>query len=183
MRCTIKAAVLAVVVLGGTSTASAVWVDSAVNYIECGHQRNIDWPWPYMCPDRMAVRQPFEMMICNGWRRQNLLGSHHFNPETNQLNRAGELQVQWIMTQAPSQHRQIFIEQSIHPEVTATRIASTQGFAQRVAIDGQSPQVYDSHLMSEGRPADVVNLTNVRFLESMPTPVLPARDTGAFESE
>jgi len=183
MRSTIKAAVLAVVVLGISSTASAVWVDSAVDYVRTGHRRNIDWPWPYFCSDRVAVRQPFEMMICNGWRRQNLLGSHHFDPETNTLNTAGELQVQWIMTQAPREHRQIFIAQSIDPRVTASRIASAQRFAQHVSIDGESPQVFDSHLLSEGRPASVVDFTNVRFLENMPIPVLPARDNSAFETD
>jgi hypothetical protein len=183
MRCTIKAALLAVVVLGVSSSASAVWVDTAVDYIGTGRQRNADWPWPYMCPDRMAVRQPFEMMICNGWRRQNLLGSHHFDHESNKLNTAGQLQVQWIMTQAPQAHRQIFVEQSISPTVTAQRIASAQGFARRVAIDGESPQVFDSHLMAEGRPAAIVNMTNVRFLESMPAPVLPERDNSTFDSD
>ena len=182
MRSTIKAAVMAAVLVS-TSTASAVWIDSTVDYIGCGRQRNAEWPWPYICPDRMAVRQPFEMMICNGWRRQNLLGSHYFDHETNKLNTAGELQVQWIMTQAPQGHRQIFIEQSISPTVTAQRIASAQRYAQRVALAGESPQVYDSTLMSEGRPASVVDFTNVRFLENMPVPVLPARDTSAFDSD
>jgi hypothetical protein len=93
MRSTIQAAVLAVVVLGTSSIASAVWFGTAADYISCGRQENALWPWPYICPDRMAVRQPFEMMVCNGWRRQNLLGSHHFDPETNKLNTAGELQV------------------------------------------------------------------------------------------
>lgn len=183
MRSTIQAALLAVVVLGSSSIASAVWVDSAVDYIGCGRQRNADWPWPYMCPDRMAVRRPFEMMVCNGWRRQNLLGSYHFNHETNKLNTAGQLQVQWIMTQAPQQHRQIFVEDSLNPTVTAQRLASVQGYAQRVAINGESPQVYDTHMMSEGRPASVVDFTNVRFLENMPIPTLPARDPDAFSSE
>lgn len=183
MRCTMKAALVAAVVLGGSSTALAVWVDSMVHYVESGHRQNIDWPWPYICPDRVAVRQPFELMVCNGWRRQNLLGSHHFDPETNQLNTAGELQVQWIMTQAPAAHRQVFVERSIHPTVTAQRTASANAYAARVAIAGQTPQVYDTYLMSEGRPARVVDLTNVRFLESMPPPVLPDRDSSTFDSD
>jgi hypothetical protein len=183
MRCTIKAALVAVVVLGSSATASAWWFGAACDTIECGREQNANWPWPYMCPDRMAVRQPFEMMICNGWRRQNLLGSYYFDPETNALNTAGQLQVQWIMTQAPSEHRQIYVERSVDPSITAQRTQTTIQYAQHVAINGQTPQVFDTYQMAEGRPAQIVDATNVRFLESMPAPVLPARDLSAFGSE
>lgn len=183
MRCTIPAVLAAVVVLGCSSSASAVWVDSVVHYVETGYHRNVEWPWPFICPDRMAVRAPFDMMVKNGWRRQNLLGDHHFDPETHELNTAGELKVQWIMTQVPTPHRQIFVERSIEPSVTSKRMASAQEYAQVVAIDGQTPQVFGTHLLSEGRPAQIVDLTNVRFLESMPAPVLPDRDSSTFDND
>jgi len=155
------------------STASAVFLDSTCHYIKTGFHRNVVWPWPYICPDRAAVRGPFAVMVRNGWRRQNLLGSYLFNPTTNQLTTAGELEVRWIMTQAPPAYRQVFIERSIDPSVTAARIAATRDYAQRISLDGQVPQVFETDLMAEGRPANVVDMTNVKFLENMPTPVLP----------
>jgi hypothetical protein len=166
-----------------TATALAVFVDHSQlrrqrpNEIEAGYHRNVEWPWPYVCPDRIASREPFDIMIRNGWRRQNLLGAHHFNPATNQLNTAGELQVRWIMTQAPPQRRQVYIERAIEPSITAERIAAARQYATQVTLDGQTPQVFETHLMAEGRPAGIVDFTNVQFMENMPPPVLPAANT------
>ena len=44
----------------------------------------------------------------------------------------------------------------------------------KVSIDGRMPQVEETYLVSEGRPAAVVDATNVNFMKSMPAPVLPA---------
>jgi hypothetical protein len=159
------------------SSASAVFIDSTCHYVRSGYHRNKNWPYPYICPDRMAVREPFEIMIRNGWRQQNLLGAHLFNPVTNQLTTAGELQVRWIMTQAPPAYRQVFIERSLDPVATADRIAATRQFAARVSLDGQVPEVFESDLVAEGRPATIVDATNVKFLENMPVPVLPVDTT------
>jgi hypothetical protein len=41
----------------------------------------------------------------------------------------------------------------------------------------------ESHLVSEGRPASVVDATNVRFQESMPAPTLPAATLSIGESQ
>jgi hypothetical protein len=132
------------------------------------------WPWPYQCPDRVAVREPFNMMIDAGWRRQNLLGPHHFNPETNQLTTAGELRVHWIMTQAPPDHRNIFVEHSLDADTNSVRLATVRDYATRVSMDGRPPRIEETYIISEGRPAAVVDATNVKFMQAMPAPVLPA---------
>jgi hypothetical protein len=174
MRRTFLAAAAAVVVIASAQQANAVCCDDTAAYIKHGYHVNQMWPWPYVCPDRIAVREPFCLMISNGWRRQNLIGSHHFMPETNQLNAAGQLRVQWIMTQAPPERRGIFVERSLDQNVNNQRVAAIQEYAAQVAIDGRSPQVAQTHLVSEGRPASVVDLTNTKFQQSMPVPVLPA---------
>jgi hypothetical protein len=166
-------AVFAVSAISATS-AHAVFIDSLDCYIENGYHRNVMWPWPYVCPDRLATREPFDIMVRNGWRRQNLLGSHHFDPASGGLTEAGQLQVRWIMTQAPPARRQIFIERAIDPTVTAARLAAAREYASRVAVDGQSPQIFETNLMVEGRPAPVVDVTNVKFMENMRIPALPA---------
>jgi hypothetical protein len=174
MRCTFTAAAAAVVVLATVHSAKAVCLDDSVNYVKHGYHVNQMWPWPYVCPDRVAVREPFCLMINNGWRRQNLLGAHHFNPETNQLNAAGQLRVQWIMTQAPASRRGIFVERALDANVNAQRLVAVREYAGHVAINGQTAQVSETYLISEGRPASVVDATNVKFQQAMPAPVLPA---------
>ena len=174
MRRTFLAAAAAVVVIASTQQASAVCCDETAMYVKQGYHANTMWPWPYVCPDRVAVREPFCLMISNGWRRQNLIGSHHFIPETNQLNPAGQLRIQQIMTQAPPDHRNIFVERTLDQNINNQRIAAVQEYATQVGIDGRTPQVGQTHLVSEGRPASVVDFTNTKFQQSMPVPVLPA---------
>jgi hypothetical protein len=178
MRRTIALVIAVGMFASGATMAHAVFVDSMDHYIECGYHRNVLWPWPYVCPDRIAEREPFEIMVRNGWHRQNLLGSYHFDPSTGQLTEAGQLQVRWIMTQAPLGRRQIFVERALDPAVTAARLVAARQYASRVAVDGQSPQVYETNLMAEGRPAPVVDATNVKFMENMRVPALPASTAG-----
>jgi hypothetical protein len=164
----------ALVVLASVQRTDAVCLDETAHYVKRGYHVNKMWPWPYVCPDRVAVREPFCIMVNNGWRRQNLLGAHHFNPETNQLNGAGQLRVQWIMTQTPPDRRNIFVERALEANVNAQRLAAVRDYATQVAVDARPPQVAETHLVSEGRPASVVDATNVKFQQAMPAPVLPA---------
>jgi len=174
MRRALTAALAIVVFAGMAESVLAVFFDDAAYYEKKNFCVNHVWPWPYECPDRIAVREPFCQMIENGWRRQNLLGAHHFNPNTNELTMAGELRVQWIMTQAPPNRRNIFIERTLNGDANARRLAVVRDYATKVSIDGQMPQVEETYLVSEGRPASVVDATNVNFMKSMPAPVLPA---------
>lgn len=174
MRRTILAILAFSVVIGGAPSAWAVVFDQTSYYVKRGYHRNKVWPWPYICPDRMAVREPFDIMVENGWRRQNLLGEYHFNPQTTGLTKAGELKVQWILTQAPPSHRTVFVERSVDPTVTASRMAAAREYATQISVDGPAPQIAETYLVSEGRPASVVDDINVRFQESAMPPVLPA---------
>lgn len=182
MRRIYIAAAATVITLANVQTASAVCADHAVMYYKHTFHSNAQWPWPYVCPDRIAVQEPFCMMINNGWRRQNLIGAHHFNPETNQLTEAGKLRVQWIVTQAPPDHRDIFVERALDPKITGDRLTAIRAYATQIAVDGRAPSVSETTLMFEGRPASVVDATNVKFLQSMPAPVLPAAQSTSSSS-
>ncbi|MEX2316909.1 MAG: hypothetical protein WD669_07145 [Pirellulales bacterium] len=183
MRRTILAALAVALAVGTASSASAVWIDTTVHYVRSGYRQNALWPWPYVCPDRAAVREPFAIMVDNGWRRQNLLGPHHFDAAKGTLTTAGELKIHWIMTQAPPERRQIFVERSLDSAVTAQRIEAARQFAAQVVNDGRTPQVGDTHLVSEGRPAAAVDATYTRFNESLPPPVLPAPSAASSLSQ
>ncbi len=174
MRHLLFAAVAVIAVAGSERAAVGVCLDDGAHYVKHGYHVNQMWPWPYVCPDRIAVREPFCLMVNNGWRRQNLLGAHHFNPDTNQLTTAGELRVQWIMTQAPVERRNIFVERSLDPNTDAARLAAVRDYGTKVSIDGRMPNVEETYLMAEGRPAAIVDVTNVKFMQAMPAPVLPA---------
>ncbi|MEM1305310.1 MAG: hypothetical protein AAGG46_10455 [Planctomycetota bacterium] len=184
--------IAAVAVIAACSAPADAWWNDCDNCVQHrsgtlmdslhkGGQRNARWPSPYLCADRAHVRSPFEAMIVNGWRRQNLLGGHHFNGAATELTQSGKLKVRWIMTQAPPEFRQVFVERSLEEGVTEARIAAAQDFATLVARGGDAPRVADTHIISEGRPAATVDFVNTQFRENMPTPTLP-ESTQGFES-
>ncbi len=154
-------------------SVEAFWLDALYCHLERGCQENDVWPKQYLAADRANTQAPFNVMIQNGWRRQNLLGPHHFNHDCTALTDAGKLRVQWILTQPPAQHRQVFIERSLSDEITQARIAAATEFASTVIRDGSEPSIMDSHIMSTGRPATIVNYVNTTFRDNMPTPSLP----------
>lgn len=187
---------LATAMVAAPSVTSAFWCTGASTNCgqECcqqcappmtleGHFRmimgiNERWPSPYVCPDRVNAHAPFDMMISNGWRRQNLMGGHHFTHDSTKLTEAGQLKVQWIMTQAPESYRRMFVERSVDPSVTEQRIATVREYSEKLAQGGVAPQVSDTHIVSEGRPAATVDFVNTQFRENMRPPVLPAEGLG-----
>jgi hypothetical protein len=147
--------------------------DHFVDEVHIGFWRNMCWPKPFVYPDRKAAFAPMDIMANNGWRRNNLLGAHHFEAQTASLNESGKLRVQWILTQAPIHRRTIFVERSFEsPVETGRRIEAAQQYAATVSPEG-TIQVVDTHIKAEGRSAVDVDSTNVRFRESAPAPILP----------
>ena len=113
-----------------------------------------------------------------GRPRQNLLGDHHFSEDTGELTRAGQLKVHWVLSQAPPEHRQIFVTRLPDQKLTNRRLAKVRSYATSIATDGMPPFVSDTHLISEGRPAATVDSINTAFRDSMPTPTLHAASLG-----
>jgi hypothetical protein len=147
-----------------------------------GFWRNMCWPKPFIYPDRKAVTAPMVVMANNGWRRNNLLAEHHFAPGGAQLNRAGQLMVRWILTQAPEHRRNVFVERAEDGAETGRRIEAVQRYASTVSPDGGF-NVVDTHIVAEGRPAMDVDMTNMQFRENAPTPVLPTGSGSESGSE
>ncbi len=174
----IAAAFVATLVAGSfANQVTAFWPDMVshkMSKMEQGKLKNRMWPNPYVCPDREWAAAPFETMIHNGWRQQNLLGAHHFNPKTNKLTQAGELKVRWVLTQAPEARRQVYVERDIDPAITELRLAAAQEFATLAVTAGETPTVVDTHIVSVGRPAASVDLVNQSYRENMLPAVLPA---------
>ncbi len=160
------------------SSAQAFWLDAFFDHCHTGARKNERWPSPYLCADRQYAHAPFDAMIRNGWRRQNLLGAHHFNADSTELTQAGELKVRWIMTQTPPAYRRVFVERSLNEEVTQNRLNTAQDFATKAALGGDVPRVAQTHIVSEGRPAATVDFVNSQFRDNMRTPVLPAGTVG-----
>jgi hypothetical protein len=152
---------------GGTDSWNGFWHRAELDYL-----RNVHWPQPFIYPDREAVRAPFALQAAKGWQRQNILGDYCFDPETHELNRAGELRLRTIALQTIPERRTVFVYRGATPEVTAARIESVNRHASYVA-QGELPAVVDTTLPPVERPGDQIDQIQTRVLSSMPSPVLP----------
>ena len=168
-------------VLGVPSVAGAQWSslwDSGYH----DYRRNVEWPEPFLQPDRAATVMPFSLMIANGWRRQNLLSDYHFIDDGSQLNLAGETKVRWILTQQPPNRRIIFVQRGLTQDVSVARVAMVQRSADRLYGSRGTPLVLESDLPNDGWPADDIDATSRRFIATRPDPRLSNSSGGGGSS-
>jgi hypothetical protein len=134
---------------------------------------NLMWPKQYIHPSRRGICAAFAIQANNGWRRNNLLGKYHFNPEDQQLSDAGKAKVDWILTQAPPERRSIFVERAPEPQETANRIQAVQDLASTTGSHGAPVDVQESTLREVGHPAGTVDAVFTGFSANQRPPMLP----------
>jgi len=152
------------------------------DYFRAGYCANASWPSQYIPASRRGICDSYAVMINNGWRRQNLLGDYHFEKESHQLTRAGELKVNWILTQAPVEHRNIFVQRAANEDDTARRLANVEDYGETLAPAVQGIDVTDTHIVAEGHRAGSVDNIFVGFQANQPPPVLPASTSSSSSS-
>lgn len=167
--------------LGSTTPVLAGWWESCTDAtdrcfgsIARDIKRRQCWPEPFVISDRVAARAPMVTMVSNGWRRQNMLGEFHFEPGTGQLTEAGRLKIRWIVTEAPQQHRIVYVHTADGSQETDARIAAVQQMVARYASPGELLPVLPTSISDEGWPADQVDLIGRKFRASTPPPRLPS---------
>lgn len=139
-----------------------------------GYRKNVQWPNPYIQPARRSIHSAYNMVINNGWRRQNLLGDYHFTQGTNQLTEAGKLKVRWILTQTPMQRRNVYVQRGSSEAQTALRMASVHKMTASMSPSTGLANVSDTHIVAEGHSARSVDATFVGYAKNKLAPVLPA---------
>ena len=141
------------------------------------YNNNAAWPAPFIQEDRASVVSPFAVMTTNGWRRQNMLCDYHFAPETGKLTDAGEMRLRWILTQAPPDHRTIFLQKGETAEITQLRVDAVQRLASPIQ-GGREADIVQTDQAAPGRPAEEIDSVSRQALSGMQAPVLPARASG-----
>jgi len=135
-------------------------------------RENSAWPNDLPEPDRQQVRSTLETQIQNGWRRQNLLSDFHFEPETGQLNPAGQEKLRWILGEVPEKYRIVYVARSLNPSETEARMASVQKAAGQLVGDRPLPPILYSDLSPLGWPSAQVDAIQRKFQETTPPPRL-----------
>ena len=143
-----------------------------------GYTANVIWPRQFVPAARRPIHETYAAMVNNGWRRQNLLGDYHFDPTSNELTRAGEMKVRWILTQAPANRRDVYVQRATTGSETATRIAAVHGYSSQMNPVVWPINVNDTHIVAEGHSASSVDNTFNGFRANQPPPVLPV-NTGS----
>lgn len=148
--------------------ARAQCLERVVQSVVSDFRQANQWPYPYVCEDRLAVPAPFAVMVENGWRRQNLLADHHFKNDTGELNAAGEKMVRWIVNEAPTQHRAIFVRRADTVNTTKSRLAAVEKFAAKASYDGTVPPIAETSIRPAGYPADWPNAKDATISRKWP---------------
>jgi hypothetical protein len=130
------------------------------------------WPKQYITPSRRGICQSFDTMTNNGWRRHNLLSKFHFDPQTGELNEAGRFKTEWTLTQAPPQHRTLYVERTIDQQQTADRVAAVQNYAATMN-HSVGADVQETHVREHGHPAGTVDAVFTGFRANQMPPMLP----------
>lgn len=130
-----------------------------------------NWPHPYDCVDRNAVRGTLETMTNRGWVDVATLHPHHFDPQSQSLNAAGIAKVNYVLTGVPLQHRALYISDA-NRQMTQARVANVRAALVDIAGNADAMAVMPRTADNPARPAIEVERVNRARLEGMLPPVI-----------
>lgn len=159
--------------LTSVTTAQAGWHEFWDRFHLDFHRNNC-WMEPFASVDRQATVVPFNAMVNNGWQSQTTLDQNYFHRETHVLNEAGTRKLHWIMTNAPEEHRTIFVAMSHEPEISERRLDSVQQTLARLLPDQSLPAVIPVERAPRGWPADYIDTIDRKMHATIPSPRLPS---------
>lgn len=159
-----------VVVAAASVPAYAGWPEWKHN-AHVDYARNNCWPQPFRGADAQSVVAPFEIMKANGWRDNNTLGTGLF-ADSNTLTNAGRLKVEWIVTQAPSNHRIVYVKSGRTPQQTAARVESVQLAVSELIPTGALPEILVTDMEPSTSSGSYQTLVHRALTKSTPLPRL-----------
>jgi nitrogen fixation protein len=135
--------------------------------------RNNYWPEPFATTDRLAVREPFAVQMNNGWRLQNTIGDGYFEPDTQELNLAGQMKVRSVVQNSPVGRRTVFVLAGPSDEFTMIRVDSVQRAIARHIPRGDLPEVLLTDRDITGGSGEYYDAVDRALKSSVPAPRLP----------
>ncbi|MFN9721213.1 MAG: hypothetical protein ACK58L_21150 [Planctomycetota bacterium] len=137
------------------------------------------WPLPYVCQDRAAVSSFMETQIALGWQEETTLFNHHFESNTQQLTRAGELHLERILHHVPEERRAVYIQSSYDAGLDNLRTEVVNTYMARTSTGGKPVTVAVRECQEFGRPASEVENINSLYNASTPSPRLGSAGGGS----
>ncbi|MHC4875064.1 MAG: hypothetical protein ACYTGL_01115 [Planctomycetota bacterium] len=128
------------------------------------------WPYPYVCEDRQSVHEYINAQEDNGWQNATTLYEYHFNNDNQELNRSGLMQLQWILRNAPSHRRMVYVQAANDVTASNYRLANVQAEISEMVGLENAPPVALRVTSPLGRPALEVDAIQRKAQESQPVP-------------
>lgn len=171
----IALAIVSAFIMAGTCDAGwhEFWERSKLDYA-----RNKCWPEPFLTYDRQATRNYLSQMTANGIRLQNTLGEYHFDSQTNEITRGGEMKIRQILEGLPDR-RAVFVKRGLMQNVTQARMASAHAAIIRMVGPNEPIELYETGSEPYGRPADFIDDIYRAERSSIPAPRLPEQQTSS----
>lgn len=130
------------------------------------------WPLPYVCQDRAAVNSFVETQIGLGWQEETTLYNRHFDADTQQLTRAGELHLEHILHHVPEERRAVYIQSTYDAGLDNLRTESVNTLMARTSGSGNAVQVTVRSCQENSRPAAELEAISSMYNASTPSPRL-----------
>jgi len=128
------------------------------------------WPLPYICDDRQYVRTLIARQEDAGWVNNTTLYEYHFEPDTQELNRAGRLHILWVMRNAPQHRRILYVQTADNVRQTDLRLASTRVTTADIVGSAAPPPIIPRVTSPLGRNATEVDAIQRSNRDSQPVP-------------
>jgi len=166
--------------LGLCSPASADW-HTFWHEVRVGYARNNAWPQPFADVDAKEVQKPVDIMIHNGWRAHNTIGSELFRENDSALTLAGARRVHWIATQSPSARRTIYVLRGATEQETSKRLDSVHQSLASIHSNGTAPQVLITDVDPASSSGAWATSISRQWMENLPAPKLPSSTASGSE--
>lgn len=137
------------------------------------YRRNQAWPQPFLPREQCAVRQPFSVMVLQGWQEQNTLTESHFDPESNELNHAGLYKIQSVLQNSPPSQRSIFVHTGYDQVANQARLNNVRSLIGKWVPETETPAIVATPHRPYGLPGMQADSITRRFQEGMPAPTIP----------
>ena len=161
---------------GSPCQLAASWKDKYIKAraeMQLQAARNRVWPQPFACRDRSLYYSILQTNIDSGWSQASTLAEHHFDPDTNELNVAGESKLQVFMQTAPEHRRTLKVFQARNTDIDA-RMASVRNVVDRWYGHMGETIVAATTVQPHGMDSRYLNAVNDRYLDALPVPVIQA---------
>ena len=135
------------------------------------------WPHPYGIYDRQSVRDFVTAQEEAGWTQATTLYDYHFDRDSQTLNRAGRIQLNWIMRAVPASRRLLYVQAGASTTASQYRMASVQNEAKE-ALGDMAPPVILRVTSPLGRPAIEIDQIQRADRDSQPVPRISPPSNG-----